>query len=66
MAVAAFIHRLRVEAGLLCSFCGEPHKDSDCPLKRPLVVPAPTTCGNCGAAHSIQRCPAVWQALRAA
>lgn len=64
MVAAAMVHHWRVQAGLLCSFCGEPHESDACPLKKPLVVPAPTMCKNCGGSHSIQRCPTIWTLLR--
>ena len=62
--VAAYVQKLMEDAGLACSYCGEPHTADACPLRKPLVVPAPTTCKNCGQAHSIQNCPELWHSLR--
>ena len=64
LVIDAYITRLQVDAGLICSFCGDPHADSACPQKRPLLVPR--VCGNCGGQHSIQQCPEVRAALLAA
>lgn len=56
----------RLVAALACAFCGEPHESAACPLRRPLVVPAPTTCKACGGQHSIQQCGTVRARLFAA
>lgn len=63
-AVAAYITRLAIDAGVLCSYCGERHADTACPQKRPLL--APRVCGNCGGQHSIQQCPEMREKLFAA
>lgn len=60
----AKVARLRFDAGVLCSFCGDEHADSACPQKRPLL--APRVCGNCGGQHSIQQCSDIRRLLFAA
>ena len=64
LIVDAFMARLRFDAGVLCSFCGDDHADSACPQKRPLL--APRVCGNCGGQHSIQQCSDIRRLLFAA
>lgn len=64
LIIDAFMTRLRFDAGVLCSFCGDDHADSACPQKRPLL--APRVCGNCGGQHSIQQCDEIRAALFAA
>jgi len=61
LIIDAFMTRLRFDAGVLCSFCGDDHADSACPQKRPLL--APRVCGNCGGQHSIQQCDEIRAAL---
>ena len=63
LAVEAYIQRLAEDAGLACAFCGEAHDAAECPLRRPLAVPGPRVCRNCGGAHSIQRCGELRAAL---
>lgn len=64
LIIDAFMTRLRFDAGVLCSFCGDEHADSACPQKRPLL--APRVCGNCGGQHSIQQCSDIRRLLFAA
>ena len=64
LIIDAFMTRLRFDAGVLCSFCGDDHADSACPQKRPLL--APRVCGNCGGQHSIQQCSDIRRLLFAA
>lgn len=64
LIIDAFMTRLRFDAGVLCSFCGDDHADSACPQKRPLL--APRVCGNCQGQHSIQACDEIRAALFAA
>lgn len=64
LIIDAFMARLRFDAGVLCSFCGDDHADSACPQKRPLL--APRVCGNCGGQHSIQQCSDIRRLLFAA
>ena len=64
LIIDAFMTRLRFDAGVLCSFCGDEHADSACPQKRPLL--APRVCGNCGGQHSIQPCSDIRRLLFAA
>ncbi len=63
VAVAAYVQRLAADLGPACVYCGEAHGAADCPLRRPLIVPSPRACGNCGGAHSIQRCGELRAAL---
>ena len=64
LIIDAFMTRLRFDAGVLCSFCGDDHADSAGPQKRPLL--APRVCGNCGGQHSIQQCSDIQRLLFAA
>lgn len=48
-----------------CGYCTGPHATADCRLRRPVFVGSPQSCGNCAGNHSVQRCPELWQALRA-
>ena len=64
LIIDAFMTRLRFDAGVLCSFCGDDHADSECPLRRSLLIPR--VCGNCQGQHSIQACDEIRAALFAA